>query len=274
MQFRPKPPTKGPVASISTLAATAWILFLTPLAAAQSPYDVKGRWTHHDDEGALWNHRPIHMVLLPGDPDWETDPQKFHSYILSWHKDNPDASVVECGGDWCGGVWGWNPPSSQDALGTYPNDTIVWLDPQPSGPGVEIFCSGAAALSDGRAFVAGGTDFNTTGNKVARIYDPWSRTWTAEEEMEFSRYYATNTALPGGKMLVTHGWQGYHMLTFGGLTAAGQASSAQDELERLVMTNNSEWDPPAPQEPGEDWPGARADHTAVVTRESDPHLKR
>lgn len=74
---------------------------------------------------------------------------------------------------------------------------------------VNLFCSGAAMMADGRIFVAGGYGGSSTtiGIKSAEIFDPSSLTWTAVPDMQYRRWYPNVTTLPDGRMLVVAGWQ-------------------------------------------------------------------
>lgn len=74
---------------------------------------------------------------------------------------------------------------------------------------VDLFCSGAAMMSDGRIFIAGGYGESSTtiGIKNAEIFDPTSLTWTAVPNMQYRRWYPNVTTLPDGRMLVVAGWQ-------------------------------------------------------------------
>jgi hypothetical protein len=68
-----------------------------------------------------------------------------------------------------------------------------------------IFCSGAAALPDGRLLVAGGHIAGHVGLKDANLFDPFSQTWSSAQPMSFGRWYPTVTTLPDGRALVTVG---------------------------------------------------------------------
>ena len=74
---------------------------------------------------------------------------------------------------------------------------------------VNLFCSGASLLADGRVFVAGG--FGSSGSDIgianAEIFDPSTNTWTAVPKMTYKRWYPTVTTLADGRVLVTAGWQ-------------------------------------------------------------------
>ena len=75
--------------------------------------------------------------------------------------------------------------------------------------GTNLFCTGHAALPDGRILVAGGHDEpnGILGDDDANIFDPITKTWTALPPMAGRRWYPTVTALPDGRMLVTSGAQ-------------------------------------------------------------------
>jgi hypothetical protein len=71
--------------------------------------------------------------------------------------------------------------------------------------GDNIFCSGAAALPDGRLLVAGGHFQAHVGLNVSNLFDPVSQTWSSGPAMAYDRWYPTVTALADGRMLVTGG---------------------------------------------------------------------
>ena len=78
-----------------------------------------------------------------------------------------------------------------------------------------LFCSGHAALTDGRILVAGGNlaypiapfgpgqDFR--GAPWVFTFDPWSETWTRHPDMPRGRWYPTVTTLPDGTALILSG---------------------------------------------------------------------
>jgi hypothetical protein len=73
----------------------------------------------------------------------------------------------------------------------------------------DLFCSGHAALSDGRILVVGGYGNGTgsIGIANAEIFDPVKNSWTSVPSMAFKRWYPTATPLSDGRILVTAGWQ-------------------------------------------------------------------
>jgi hypothetical protein len=73
----------------------------------------------------------------------------------------------------------------------------------------DLFCSGHAALSDGRILAVGGygNGSGSIGIANAEIFDPANNTWTAVPNMAYKRWYPTATTLSDGRILVTAGWQ-------------------------------------------------------------------
>jgi hypothetical protein len=68
-----------------------------------------------------------------------------------------------------------------------------------------IYCSGHTFLPDDRLLITGGTSDLTRGLRVATIFDPVSRSWSATSSMAQGRYYPTNTTLPNGDVLTISG---------------------------------------------------------------------
>lgn len=73
----------------------------------------------------------------------------------------------------------------------------------------DVFCSGHAALADGRILVVGGygQSGSTIGIATAEIFDSSTNTWTSVPKMSYRRWYPTATTLSDGRVLVTAGWQ-------------------------------------------------------------------
>jgi hypothetical protein len=70
-----------------------------------------------------------------------------------------------------------------------------------------VFCSGHAALADGRILVVGGHDTagGILGSYEATIFDPLTESWMPVPRMAYRRWYPTATTLPDGRVLVTSG---------------------------------------------------------------------
>ena len=74
---------------------------------------------------------------------------------------------------------------------------------------VDLFCSGATALSDGRILIVGGYggSYTNEGIPSAEIFDPAAQSWTALPNMKYARWYPTATPLSDGTAIVTAGWE-------------------------------------------------------------------
>lgn len=70
----------------------------------------------------------------------------------------------------------------------------------------DVFCSGVAALPDGRALVVGGTsDYSFKGENRASIFDPASGRFVQSQSMVDGRWYATALALGDGRIMAISG---------------------------------------------------------------------
>jgi fibronectin type 3 domain-containing protein len=70
----------------------------------------------------------------------------------------------------------------------------------------DVFCSGTAALPDGRALVVGGTsDYSFTGDNRASIFDPATGKFVQSQSMVDGRWYATATTLGDGRVMTFSG---------------------------------------------------------------------
>lgn len=88
------------------------------------------------------------------------------------------------------------------------------LDPtDPTGNSIvvqsiqyDVFCSGTAALPDGRPLVIGGTsDYSFKGNNRASIFDPTTAQFMQSQSMANGRWYGSATALSDGRVMAFSG---------------------------------------------------------------------
>jgi PKD repeat protein len=70
----------------------------------------------------------------------------------------------------------------------------------------DVFCSGTAALPDGRSLVIGGTsDYTFKGDNRASIFDPATGRFLQSQSMVDGRWYGTATALADGSIMAFSG---------------------------------------------------------------------
>ncbi|HEX2700650.1 MAG TPA: fibronectin type III domain-containing protein [Acidimicrobiales bacterium] len=69
-----------------------------------------------------------------------------------------------------------------------------------------IFCSGHAALADGRLLVAGG-GAGESGARDVNIFDPTTKSWTRTADLNVPRWYPSVTLLSDGRALAISGQQ-------------------------------------------------------------------
>ena len=98
----------------------------------------------------------------------------------------------------------------------------------------DVFCSGTAALPDGRALVVGGTsDYSFTGENRASIFDPnpTKMQFVQSQNMVDGRWYATSTALGDGRIM-----------TFSGLNLSGGTNNTVEIYD--VKSAGTGWTSP------------------------------
>ena len=87
----------------------------------------------------------------------------------------------------------------------------------------DVFCSGTAALPDGRSLVIGGTsDYSFKGDNRASIFDPGTGRFMQSQSMADGRWYATATTLGDGSIMA-----------FSGIVSAGGANNRNVEIYDL-----------------------------------------
>jgi len=70
----------------------------------------------------------------------------------------------------------------------------------------DVFCSGTAALPDGRSLIVGGTsNYSFTGENRASIFNPATRQYVQSQSMHDGRWYGTATALGDGRIMAMSG---------------------------------------------------------------------
>ena len=133
----------------------------------------------------------------------------------------------------------------------------------------DVFCSGTAALFDGRSLIVGGTAeasvYNSEGESRASIFNPVTGQYVQSQNMVDGRWYATATALADGRIMA-----------MSGLTETGGTSQTIEiyDLQRA----GAGWNPPTsvpftpPLYPRlELLPGGRVFYTGHGTRTSNAY---
>jgi len=88
----------------------------------------------------------------------------------------------------------WDPTGTNESSITVQNLTY------------DVFCSGTAALFDGRSLIVGGTsDYSFTGENRASIFNPATSQYVQSQNMVDGRWYATATALADGRIMAMSG---------------------------------------------------------------------
>ncbi len=159
--------------AILALAVNAVYLPLTSAPTQAGPLDspaIAGQWSpvYNGDIVA------VHMIVMP------------NGKVLNYAEGGQGRPMIE-------EIRIWDP--IEESLTT------------PTLPPYDLFCSGHSVLPDGRVFIQGGHDeADAHGQSRATIYDPFSDTWdTSVPNMNAGRWYATNTILPNGDVLVLNG---------------------------------------------------------------------
>src|SRR5215475_12121655 len=70
----------------------------------------------------------------------------------------------------------------------------------------DVFCSGTAALPDGRSLIIGGTlDYTFTGENRSSIFNPATNQYVQSQNMVDGRWYGTATMLGDGRIMAMSG---------------------------------------------------------------------
>lgn len=164
----------GPIAVAAALASTIAVSSLAgtlpvsdrgnraprpaDLAAPVGQPDQVGQWS----SVISWPIVAVHGILMRT------------GKVLLWedHSDDPNGALV------------WNPGTG--AFSSTPTN------------GINLFCAGHCALSDGSILVDGGHIGLDVGINNATAFDPGTQTWTPLAGMAYARWYPTATSLPDG----------------------------------------------------------------------------
>ena len=104
-----------------------------------------------------------------------------------------------------GVVLAWDDHTATPPLPQIWDPTTNTLTSAPAYTTANLFCSGHAALPDGRLLVTGGHIGDDVGVPDATAFDPVTRLWAAVATMAYARWYPTTTALPDGRELTLSG---------------------------------------------------------------------
>jgi hypothetical protein len=103
--------------------------------------------------------------------------------------------------------------ASNNSTGSESYRNAIWDPTDPTGNGItvqeieyDVFCSGTAALPDGRPLVIGGTsDYSFKGDNRASIFDPLTAQFVQSQSMVDGRWYGSATALGDGRVMAFSG---------------------------------------------------------------------
>ena len=222
------PPVITNVATTAVQSGTATITWTTDRPAAsqveygpapgfglRSPKDSSLVLTHSVKLGGLLPNTTYNYQAVSTDAFGNAVP----SANLSFTTTDPSKSPL---GEWSAAM-NWPEVAVHAAL-LYTGDVIAWdAFESPGTPSVrlwhpstetftpvpnlvsQIFCSGMAALADGRLLVVGGHNGEETGITDTNIFDPATSTWTPAPKMAQARWYPSATELADGRVLAFSG---------------------------------------------------------------------
>lgn len=218
----------------------ALVIFLAGSQVAQAGLQTEGQWTAKKSMAGT----AINLNLVPGG----TSP--YHSRILWW-----DSSTLR-------GMWGWRLQADTCAIWADSNFVDITSPSFPTPPaGMDIFCSGATTLPDGRLIVVGGNEPGETGITKAAIFDADAAAWTALTDMANRRWYPTATVMADGRVFVSGGSKYFHMLSFGG-QRTGDSLPSDSTLSRFGTAPDGVWDSAiGGPTGGAAWPSPRSGQT-------------
>lgn len=103
--------------------------------------------------------------------------------------------------------------ASNNSKGSESYRNAIWDPTDPTANGIsvreieyDVFCSGTAALPDGRPLVIGGTsDYSFTGDNRASFFDPATTQFAQSQSMVNGRWYGSATTLGDGRVVAFSG---------------------------------------------------------------------
>ncbi|MGH7724237.1 MAG: Kelch repeat-containing protein [Candidatus Eiseniibacteriota bacterium] len=250
-RIEPKP-RPSPLPLVMVLIAAS--ILGPPSPPAQGAPHINGKWTSQETPGANRSFVPIHIVLTRGYGS-------HHSQVLWWEG--------KFGGEFWGGLLGWNPNQTQCDSFPVGSFTSITVSPPPAN----IFCAGHSALADGSLLITGGNEAIEIGIDTSVVFHPDTKQWEFQSSMKMAarRWYPTNTTLPSGEVMTFSGSEYNHLLMWGGKSTADPTwTTPSDSLYREILTPPGPWDSTVLPTPAGTPPEPREGHTAVFYKETTP----
>lgn len=236
---------RSPVGMGALAVATAIALASAGVAHAQSPASTGGKWTSMSPTltGSGAPNSAIHMALLRGEDDWQTNSSHYHSYLFWWENRHLLCGDKEA---FHGGLYGWNPVN--------PNNGLCTQDMMAAGftrlpiandlldPKFDLFCAGHAIVN-GKLLVAGGASAENAGQSYTAMFNPHATSgsrWTRQNGMNVPRWYPTIKQLLNNSLIVYAGQTFAQLFTVGG--HAFGSSAARTAASRHELNFEGTWD--------------------------------
>lgn len=129
--------------------------------------------------------------------------------------------------------------ASNNSKGSESYRNAVWDPTDPTANGItvqeieyDVFCSGTAALADGRPLVIGGTNnYSFTGENRASFFDPATNEFAQSQSMVNGRWYGSATTLGDGRVMA-----------FSGLNLSGGTNNTTEIYD--LQNAGAGWNPP------------------------------
>ena len=203
------------------------VLLSTFPTMAQSTKSATGEWS---TQAFPMSSRCVHISLLKG-------VGTNHSRIVWWPEENNTTAAR---------IWDW-----------MPTDTSAPAMPASFSIATNLFCAGHSVLPTGDILTTGGTERGDVGIRETNIFGRTTMAWTTAEDMEYDRWYPTNTTLGNGDVFISAGHEQPDLIAFGGHNGSGLV----DSTHLLAMRTDLAWNEPS-YAPGPR-PGARNFHSSI-----------